>query len=319
MMYDNVAIGRAGVDLYSLDYNLPLQQVRRFAKYVGGTSANVAVGLSRLGLKCALLTRVSDDELGDYIINFLAQEGVETKHIKRDKNGRTGIVFAEIYPGRDSKFIFYRENAADLRVSRADIDKGLLNQTRTLIVTGTGLSQEPSYSANLYAARLARRLGKKVIFNLDWRPSLWRTKVGERVSRYKKVLMESEIVIGNEKEYLASTGKARLSSAVSSIQHADSKVLVITHGEKGSTVIANGKQQSVDGFRVPQVKGLGGGDGFIAGFLYGYLNDWSLTEAATFGNAVGALVVMGHACSESMPRLGKVFRFLNERGLRIGI
>jgi 5-dehydro-2-deoxygluconokinase len=316
--FDFVAVGRAGIDLYSLDYDVPLQEVRRFAKYVGGTSANVVVGASRLGLKCALITRVGDDELGDYIINFLSKEGVETKYVKRDKRGRTGIVFAEISPGRDSKFIFYRENAADLRVSKADIAKDLLVQSRALIVTGTGLSQEPSYSANLHAARLARHLRKNVVFNLDWRPSLWYTATSERVSRYQKIFNQSDIVMGNEIEYLAATGTKNLSAAVKSIQRSDAKVLVVTHSDRGATILAEGSAEDVEGFRVPLLKGLGGGDGFIAGFMFGYLKGWAPAKAAMFGNAVGAIVVMGHACSESMPRLRKVTRFLKSRGFDIG-
>jgi len=312
-VYDIVALGRAGVDLYSLDFGVPFSEIRKFAKYVGGTSANVMVGASRLGLKCALLTRVSKDVLGDYVIGYLAKEGVETRYIKQERDGKTGIVFAEVYPGKDSMFIFYRENAADLHITKADVSRKLIEQTRSVIVTGTGLSREPSFGSNLLAARLGKRLGKLVVFNLDWRPSLWRSSERVRVSRYKRVFAESAVVVGNEGEYLAATGAGTLSEAIASIPGHAMKVLVVTHGGRGVSVIEGARRTEVPGIPVRLVKGLGGGDGFLAGFMFGYLKGWKPIRAASLGNAVGAMVVRGHACSESMPRPAELREFLRGR------
>ncbi|MDA4121608.1 MAG: 5-dehydro-2-deoxygluconokinase [Thaumarchaeota archaeon] len=317
--FDIVALGRAGVDLYSLDYGAPFSDVKKFAKYVGGTSANVMVGASRLGLRCALITRVSRDVLGDYVIGYLKAEGVETKYIKQEEDGKTGIVFAEVTPGRDSFFIFYRENVADLHTDKRDVRKKVIEAARSVLVTGTGLSQEPSFGANLYAANLGEKLGKTVVFNLDWRPTLWREPVKERTSRYRRVLRQAGVVIGNESEYLAATGETRLKDAISAIPGNRDKTLVITRGEKGSTVIEKAKTIEVPGFRVPLMKGLGGGDGFISGFMFGYLRGWTAARAAMLGNAVGAIVVQGHACSESMPRPAQLASFLEERGLHFDL
>ncbi len=318
-MYDIVALGRAGVDLYSLDFGVPFSEIRRFAKYVGGTSANVMVGASRLGLKCALVTRVSKDVLGDYVIGYLAKEGVETKYITQEKDGKTGIVFAEVYPGKDSMFIFYRENVADLHITQGDLGGNLVGETRSLIVTGTGLSQEPSFGATLFAARQGKLLGKVVVFNLDWRPSLWSTTERVRTLRYRKVLEEAGIVVGNEGEYMAATGKERLSDAFASIPGHSKKVLVVTHGGEGVTVIQGARRTDVPGIPVRLVKGLGGGDGFLSGFMYGYLRGWNPVRAASLGNAVGAMVVRGHACSESMPRPAELRRFLKGKGMDIDL
>lgn len=310
---DIVAIGRAGVDLYSLDYGRPIENVRKFAKYVGGTAANSVVGGARLGLRCALVTRVSDDELGSFIVRFLAGEGVDVTHVRMDPRRKTGVVFAEVSPGRDGKFIFYRENAADLYVTKGDAPKSLISSTKLLLVTGTGLSKEPSLSTVLNAASVASSLGKTVIFNLDWRPSLWDLPLEERVRRYAKMIDSADVVIGNKSEYTAATGKGDIESAVSAIPDSG-KLLVVTSGEQGSEVRSAGQVSKAPGFRVPLLKGLGGGDGFIAGFLFGHLSGWAPKEAAVFGNAVGAIVVTGHACSESMPGLPRVVAFLRKNG-----
>ena len=312
-LIDLVAIGRAGVDLYSLDYGAPLESAKRFAKYVGGTAANSVVGASRLGLKTSLVTRLSDDELGSFVFGFLKGEGVDVSHVKKDGRRKTGIVFAEVSPGRDGKFIFYRENVGDLQVTRRDVPTKLIQETRALLVTGTGLSRQPSFGTCLYAAKLAKELGKEVIFNLDWRPSLWDMRARERVKRYAEMAGFSDIVIGNEGEYLAATGESKLADAFERFNKRPG-TLVVTAGDRGSETRSSGEVQRAPGFPVPLLKGLGGGDGFIAGFLFGHLSGWGDLESATFGNAVGAIVVTGHACSESMPRLAEVTTFLRRHG-----
>jgi 5-dehydro-2-deoxygluconokinase len=314
-MIDLISVGRAGLDLYSLDYGVHFPEIRKFAKYVGGTAANVTVGASRLGLKAALLTRVSEDELGEFIVDFLEKEGVKTNWIVRDPLGKTGIVFAEVFPGKDSKFIFYREKAADLLLTADDVTQGMIEQTRSLVVTGTGLSERPSLDANLRAVALARQLGKTLVFNLDWRSTLWKTTEGDRVERYSKVIREADVLIGNEGEYLAGTGSRLLTDALAGIPDADKKVIVVTRGEKGSTVMTKDSQKLVPGFEVQLLKGLGGGDGFISGFMFGFLKGWPVESSVLFGNAVGAIVVTGHACSESMPNLAQAASFLKKKGM----
>jgi 5-dehydro-2-deoxygluconokinase len=311
---DLVAIGRAGVDLYSLDFGVPLEEAKRFAKYVGGSTANTVVGGARLGLKCALVSRVSDDELGSFVLGFLKSEGVDVSHIKKDGKRKTGIVFAEVLPGKDGRFIFYRENAADLHVTGGDVGTGLLEDTKALLFTGTGLSSEPSLSTVLGAGESANKLGEMVVLNLDWRPSLWSASEEERIARYRKAISVSNVLVGNDKEYMAATGRPDLEAALGAIEEGERKMLVVTRGESGSEVRHGGKTYRAQGFKVPLIKGLGGGDGFMAGFLFGQLRGWGPKESATFGNAVGAIVVTGHACSESMPRLPSAASFLRRNG-----
>jgi len=307
---DFVLIGRAGVDLYSLDLGHTIGESTRFAKYVGGTAANVAVGASRLGLKVALATRVGDDDLGEYVIRYLKKEGVDVGHVRKDPAGKTGIVFAEILPGRDGRFIFYREKAADLLVRDEDVPAPLIRRARALLVTGTGLSANPSAATVYNAMKVAKREGVMRVLNLDWRPTLWSLPEEKRVSRYAKAIRMADTLIGNEGEYLSATGARDVKSAVDSVKARD-RVVVVTSGEKGSTVYSGSEQKIVSpGFKVKLFKGLGGGDGFIAGFLYGVLKGWELARAARFGNAVGAIVVTGHACSESMPTYGEATKFL---------
>ncbi len=311
--YDVVTIGRAGIDLYSLDFYEPLEEVRRFARYVGGSAANIAVGATRLGLSAALITRVSDDELGEFIIRSLSRMGVDTRYIKKDPEGRSGIVFAEIIPGRDGRFIFYREKASDLLLRVEDIPVEVVRETKFLVITGTGLSADPSRTANFHALNLARKHGVKAVFNIDWRPTLWKhVDPWERLSIYRKAIAMADIVIGNRSEYIAATGRDNIAEALETMRDINREaLLVLTLGDEGSMAITpDGKEERAPPYRVKHLKGLGAGDGFIAGFLFGLIKGWDLYRSLRFGNAVGAIVVTRHSCSEAMPTYDEVMMFI---------
>jgi 5-dehydro-2-deoxygluconokinase len=315
--YDVITMGRAGIDLYSLDFHAPLEEAMRFARYLGGSAANVAVGAARLGLRSAIITRVSDDELGEFIVRQLSRMGVDISYVKKDPEGRAGIVFAEIVPGKDGRFIFYREKASDLLLRVKDIPEEALASTRFLVTTGTGISAEPSRSTTLHAMRVARDKGSRVVLNPDWRPSLWRhASHEERIRIYSKALELANIVVGNRAEYIAAIGAGDLEEAIKSVRKLNnSATLVATLGSEGPMAIdENGSEVKAPGYEVEHLKGFGAGDGFLAGLLYGLSKGWDLYRSLRLGNAVGAIVVTRHSCSEAMPTYDEIMMFIESRG-----
>jgi 5-dehydro-2-deoxygluconokinase len=314
-MFDVTTIGRAGVDLYSLDYNTPLKDVRRFAKYVGGGAANIAVGLAKLGLKVAIISGVGDDELGQFVIEYLARENVESKYIKKFPDRKTGIVFAEVFPMHESKFVFYRENVADLYITREDVNNDAVKDSKIVVTTGTGLSANPSREATFDAMNLARKHGRTVVFNLDWRPTLWTgVETSNRTGYYSQAIELANIVIGNDREYMAATGAGDIDSALSKLGQQEGKILVLTSGEHGSKAYQGEKVVNAPPFKVDILKTLGAGDGNLAGFLFGYLSGWDLYKSLRFGNAIGAQVVTRHSCSEAMPTYDETMMFIEKNG-----
>ena len=104
--------------------NKPLSESSNFNKYVGGSPANIAVGLSRLGKKAGFIGKVSDDQFGDYVVNYFKNDGIDTSHITRCKNGENlGLTFTEIKSETESSITMYRNEAADLKLDVADIDE----------------------------------------------------------------------------------------------------------------------------------------------------------------------------------------------------
>src|SRR5437588_10711786 len=154
--YDLVAMGRSSIDLYSNDIGAPFEEITSFAAYVGGCPTNISVGTRRLGLRPALLTAVGDDQVGNFILHFLQREGIETQFIPRKAGRRSSAVVLGIEPPDRFPLTYYRDNCADIKLTIDDVLDATLPDCRVLLITGTGLSKEPSRSATLFAAETAR-------------------------------------------------------------------------------------------------------------------------------------------------------------------
>ena len=112
---DVIPIGRVAIDFNPTDMNKPLSESCNFNKYVGGSPANIAVGLARLGKKVGFIGKVSDDQHGDFVVNYFKNDGIDTSHIFRAKNGeKIGLTFTEIKSPTESSILMYRDSIADL-------------------------------------------------------------------------------------------------------------------------------------------------------------------------------------------------------------
>src|SRR2546427_12524780 len=154
--FDLVTMGRSSIDLYANDVGAPFVDIKSFAAYVGGSPTNIAVGAQRLGLKAAVITAVGDDPVGDFILNFLVKEGVETKFIPRKPGTRTSAVVLGIEPPDKFPLGYYRDNCAHNQLSIDDALQAPIASCRVFEFSATGLSRERTRSANLFAAQHAK-------------------------------------------------------------------------------------------------------------------------------------------------------------------
>lgn len=320
------------MDLYSNDVGAAFVHIKSFAAYVGGSPANMSVGCRRLGLKSALLTAFGEDPVGDFVVHFLTKEGVDVRFSPRKPGRRTSVVILGIEPPDKFPLVFYRDNCADIALSIDDVLAAPIARSRAFQFAGTNLSQEPSRSATLYAAEIARKAGVRVVFDLDFRPDQWHDPRAYGVAA-RSALPYADVVLGTEDEInaamLTDPGSVRLAHS----QMSDARVsgdaaahaggllergpatVVEKRGEKGCRIHRQGgAAEDVAGFPVQVQNILGAGDAFGAGFLYGYVKGWDLRKAARLGNACGAMVVTRHGCSVSMPFWDEVMAFADERG-----
>src|SRR6188768_2507322 len=172
-MLDLVAIGRASVDLYGQQVGGRLEDMASFAKYLGGSPANTAAGAARLGLKTALITRVGDDHMGRFIREQLRREGVDVRGVITDPRRLTALVVLGIRDRETFPLVFYRENCADMALEAGDVDAALVGSAAAVLVNGTHLSQPGVFGACVRAIEIAKAQGRRVVFDVDYRPVLW--------------------------------------------------------------------------------------------------------------------------------------------------
>src|SRR5689334_2714366 len=202
--FDLLTMGRSSIDLYANDVGAAFVDIKSFAAYVGGPPTNIAVGGQRLGLRTAVLTAVGEDPVGDFILNFLKHEGVETKFIPRKRGTRTSAVVLGIEPPDKFPLVYYRDNCADNQLSIDDVLSVPISDCRVFEFSGTGLSREPSRSATIFAAEQARAASAKVILDLDFRPNQWHDPRAFGVT-VRGALPTVDIVLGTEDECKAVT------------------------------------------------------------------------------------------------------------------
>jgi 5-dehydro-2-deoxygluconokinase len=315
---DVITIGRASVDLYGQQIGSRLEDIASFAKSVGGCPANIAVGTARLGLKSALLTRVGDEQMGRFIREQLAREGVSTDGLVTDKERLTALVLLAVEEEGVSPMIFYRSDCADMALDPDDIDEAFIASARAIVVTGTHFSRANTDAAQRKAIKIAKANGGKVAFDIDYRPNLWGlaghaagferyVKSDEVSAKLRTVLPDCNLIVGTEEEIMIATGADDVLGSLKAIRALSPATIVLKRGAMGCIVydgpISDDLEKGIvgKGFPIEVFNVLGAGDAFMSGLLRGWLGGESLETAATWANAGGAFAVSRLLCSPEYP------------------
>ena len=244
---DVISIGRSSVDLYGQQIGSKLEDIATFSKSVGGCPANIAIGTARLGLKSGLITGVGKEQMGRFIIEQCAREGVATDGIKVDSERLTALVLLAVEEEGVSPMIFYRPDCADMAIDEADVDEAFVKSSRSVLVSGTHFSKPNTEAAQRKAMRIAKENGGKVIFDIDYRPNLWGlagldagferyVKSDHVSSRLKTVLADCDLIVGTEEEVLIASGESDLLAALKTIRSLSNGTIVLKRGAKGCIV-----------------------------------------------------------------------------------
>ncbi|MEY8353439.1 5-dehydro-2-deoxygluconokinase [Lachnospiraceae bacterium 54-53] len=326
---DLVLLGRVAID-FNPAYNeqvkeefKPLKKVRMFEKFVGGSPANIAVGVTRHGLKAGFIGKVSDDQFGEFVVDYFNDQGIDTSQITKCTNGeKLGLTFTEMLSSSDSNILMYRNCIADLQLDVRDIDEEYIKKTKAILISGTALAESPSREAAVKAVMLAKRNGVKVIFDIDYRAYNWKNE--DEISVYYSIVArEADIIMGSREEFnltekLIKPGMTDEQSAAL-WQGYNAKIVVIKHGMKGSTAYTcDGQQFSIRPFPVQARKGFGGGDGYGSGFLYGLYQGWDIIDCLEFGSAEASMMVKSNNCSDALPGPEEVHAFMKEEKEKYG-
>ena len=315
---DIICIGRLAVDLYAQQIGAPLADVTSFAKYLGGSSANIAFGCARLGLKSAMLARVGDEQNGQFLKAELAAEGCDVSHVTVDPERLTALVMLGLKDKQTFPLIFYRDNCADMALAPEDIDEAFIASSKALLITGTHFSTPQVHRSSSLALDYARRHKVRTVLDIDYRPVLWGlTSKGDGETRFiangdvtlhlQGILGHFDLVVGTEEEFMIAGGSQDSVTALRQVRTLTKATLVVKRGPLGCTVIRAAIPDTLEqgfhyqGVQVEVLNVLGAGDAFISGFLKGWLNGEDDESCCRIANACGALVVSRHACAPAMP------------------
>jgi 5-dehydro-2-deoxygluconokinase len=330
---DVITIGRAGVDLYGAQVGGRLEDMGGFRKYIGGSPTNIACGTARLGLKSGLITRVGDEHMGRFIREQLVREGVDVRGVVTDPDRLTALVILGIRDQEQFPLIFYRENCADMALCEADIDEGLIADTRSVLATGTHLSHPRTEAAVLKALQLARKHGARTALDIDYRPNLWGVAGhGDGESRFVESAMVTakllqslhffDLIVGTEEEFHIAGGSTDTIAALRAVRAVSGAVLVCKRGAAGAVAFEGAIPDSLDdgqtgpGFPIEVFNVLGAGDGFFSGLMKGWLDGESWPRALEYANACGAFAVSRHGCTPAYPSLAELQFFLKRGVIR---
>ena len=326
---DLILLGRVAID-FNPAYNdqvkeefKPLKKVHMFEKYVGGSPANIAVGVTRHGLKAGFIGKVSDDQFGEFVVDYFNEQGIDTSHISVCTGGeKLGLTFTEMLSSSESHILMYRNRIADLQLHVDDIDEQYIRNAKAVLISGTALAESPSREAALKTVMLARKNRTKIIFDIDYREYNWKNK-DEISIYYSAVAREADIIMGSREEFdlterLICPGMTDEESSVY-WQSCTARIVVIKHGMKGSTAYtADGEKFSIKPFPVEARKGFGGGDGYGSGFLYGLYQGWDIIDCLEFGSAEASMMVRSNNCSDSLPGTEEVLEFIKKEKEQFG-
>ncbi|MEY3145804.1 MAG: 5-dehydro-2-deoxygluconokinase [Pseudomonadota bacterium] len=316
---DLACLGRLAVDFYAEQFGSGLEDARSMAKYLGGSSANLAFGVARLGSKSAMISRVGNEQMGRFLMDTLQQEGCDTSQVQIDPERLTALVLLGIKDRDTFPLLFMRENCADMALDADLIDGDFIAQCRALAITGTHLSTPTTLRAAKAALQHAKTHGLVRVLDIDYRPVLWGlTPRGAGENRYvadikvtqqlQAVLPEFDLLVGTEEEFFIAGGVADdLLASLRAVRALSAATLVVKRGALGCCVIEGDLPADINeaptyhGERVEVLNVLGAGDAFLSGLMASLLQGKDWAQATQVANACGAIVVSRHACSAAMP------------------
>lgn len=316
MDLDFVSIGEVMVQLNPVSPG-PLRYVKYFEVHVAGSESNMLIGLTKLGFKTGMITRVGNDEFGKLILSFLRGEGVDTSRVKVTDGAPTGVYFIQRHfpvPGKSTVF-YYRHGSAASMLSPEDIDEEYVADAgKAVILTGiTPALSDSCFSATVKVYEIALKNEVDVVFDTNIRLKLWKKaeRARESISRF----LSSKIVFTNLEDLDILFPGISPVDAAKRIVSKGAGLVVVKLGEEGAMAV-DGKLKV---YRSPAIPApfvedvIGAGDAFNAAFIASFYRGLSMDDALLYANAAGSLAVGVRGDVEAQPSWEDLELFVESR------
>lgn len=285
----------------------------------GGAPANVLAAVTRLGGTGAFIGKVGSDTFGRFLSDTLKKNGIDDKGLKFDPRVHTTLAFVHLNEAGDRSFSFFRDPGADMMLTFEEVDQNIIRNAGAFHFGSVSMTHEPSRTATLESARLAREMGRTISYDPNLRPALW-SSLEEAREVILKGMAFADILKISEEELTFLTGETDLEKGAGRLADLyKGRILLVTLGPKGCFFSMDGRFDRLPAYDVETIDTTGAGDAFLGGFLYqigpyfGRLQELTFDElhdAVNFANAVGALATTRKGAIPAMPGMDEVMALL---------
>lgn len=308
-----ITMGEVLIDFIPTNRECKLKEVEGFIKKAGGAPANVAACVSRLGGNAKFIGKVGRDAFGEYLVDILNAEKIDTDDVFFTNEANTALAFVSLTESGERDFSFYRKPSADMLLREEEIRLEIFQEGDILHFCSVDLIEAPVKYAHLKAIEYAKQNGSLISFDPNVRLPLWgshddcRRTIKEFIP-YADVLKISE----DELEFITETMDEK--AAIKNILELNPNIswFIITRGEKGVDAIVDGRSYKIMGHQVDVKDTTGAGDSFIGAILYSLIEtkEKNTAEILNFANVVGALTTTKEGAITALPRIEEVKAFL---------
>jgi dehydrogluconokinase len=300
--FDVATFGEAMMLLVS-DGPGPIEDARFFHKRTAGAETNVAIGLSRLGLKVGWASRLGSDSMGRYLLAEMRREGIDCSRVVCDPARRTGFQFkGRVTDGSDPPVEYHRKGSAASHMAPCDIDEEWLRSARHLHATGVFPAiSASSLEAACRTVEVMRAAGRTISFDPNLRPTLWATP--ELMRHWLNFLAaQADWVLPGLEEGRFLTGEQTPEAIAAYYRARGARLVAVKLGAEGAYFQCESDQGYVPGFPVSEVVDtVGAGDGFAVGVISALLEGRGATAAVRRGAWIGARAVQVLGDTEGLP------------------
>jgi fructokinase len=315
-MPEIITCGELLIDFVPTISGVSLLEAPAFKKAPGGAPANVAVGVSRLGISSGFIGKVGDDPFGHFLAKTLEDSRVDIQGLHFSDEARTALAFVSLRADGERDFMFYRHPSADMLYRPDEVDIDYVHSAKIFHYGSISLIQEPSRSATLQAVDAASQAGLITSYDPNLRLNLW-----PNAEKARQGLLlgwsKANLIKVSEEELQFLSGSADFLEGAQRLWHSRLNMLIITRGKEGCTYLTQAFHGSVPGFSVVPIDTTGAGDGFVAGLLAGLVRHpeaWKeeadLHNVCMYANAVGALTTTQRGAIPALPTAEQVESFM---------
>lgn len=314
-MTDVYCIGEMVIDM------IPGSEPASYLRKAGGAPANVAIAVSKNGLKAAMACKVGDDDFGHFLMDTLKEYDVKQAIPQLCEDAITTLAFVTLKENGERVFTFARKPGADMLLSPDEVKEEDIKNSIIIHAGSCSLSANPAAEATVKAMRLGHEMGKLVSFDVNYRNVMWKDDLAACTKAVMDILPYVDILKISEEEVDMMGGATNLPKLM---KDNDITMIVETLGSNGAQAFFNGGLVKVAGRKAHAVDATGAGDAFWGAFLSSMriqgverkedITDRIISNAMDYGNVSGAICVQSKGAIASIPTRTQIEEYLAQNG-----